>query len=283
LRRPERLDLALRLTLLGLLLRPIGDRPLRPPILLLGAAGLLLPPLLRRPGLWFALALLTGLRVALDWPLADNHAYLLVYWCLAIGLALGGAEAEKDLAASGRVLIGLVFALAVAWKGLLSPDYLDGRFFRLTLLLDPRFESFSRWIGGMSADQLDALRQFLRLHADLGPPATSVPLQPARFVLVAQAVTLWTLAIEAAIAVAFLWPRPAGPGRLRDALLLCFCATTYTVAGIESFGWLLLAMGAAQCDRQRPGWLVGYALVFALLLLSRETPWSALQPLAGSG
>jgi hypothetical protein len=280
LQRPDPLALALRLTLLGLLLRPVGGWALRPLILLIAAAGLAIPPLLQRSSLWLALAALTGLRVALDWPLADNHAYLLAYWCLAIGLALGARDAGPELAPSSRVLIGLVFALAVLWKGLLSPDYLDGRFFRLTLILDPRFESFTRLAGGLGVEQLDALRGFLRVHADLDPPALPPPPQPGRFVAVAQAVTLWTLAIEAAIAVAFLWPRAGAVRRARDALLLCFCATTYTIAGIESFGWLLLAMGAAQCERQRAATLGGYALVFALLLLSRELPWSRLAQLA---
>jgi hypothetical protein len=38
---------------------------------------------------------------------------------------------------SGRVLIGLVFTLAVCEA--ISPDYLDGRFFRVTLVTDERF------------------------------------------------------------------------------------------------------------------------------------------------
>ncbi len=64
-------DLALRLTLLDLLLRPIGDWTLRPFILSLASLGLLLPHQQRRLGLWLALTFLTGLRVVLDWPLAD--------------------------------------------------------------------------------------------------------------------------------------------------------------------------------------------------------------------
>ena len=52
------MDLVLRLTLLDLLLRPVGDWILRFPILGLAAAGLLFPALLRRVELWAALALL---------------------------------------------------------------------------------------------------------------------------------------------------------------------------------------------------------------------------------
>ena len=34
-------------------------------------------------------ALLAAARIVAVWPLSDNHIYLLAYWCLAIGLALG--------------------------------------------------------------------------------------------------------------------------------------------------------------------------------------------------
>src|SRR5262245_12670495 len=70
LEESDGVGLALRLTLLTLLLRHIGTGVVRPLILGLAVLGLLLPGCLRRPGLWVALTLLTGLRVALDWSLA---------------------------------------------------------------------------------------------------------------------------------------------------------------------------------------------------------------------
>ena len=118
-------DLALRLTLLDLLLNPIGDWTLRPFILASAAAGLLLPGALRKPGLWWLLTLLTGLRALLDWPLPDNHSYLLCYWCLAISLSLVVKDTDEFLAHNGRWLIGLVFAFATLWKLWLSPDFME--------------------------------------------------------------------------------------------------------------------------------------------------------------
>ena len=87
LRDMDALSRALRLTLLGLLLLPIGGPVLKLPITALCGAGLLVPGLIRRSGFWWLLAALTGWRVTMDWPLADNHAYLLVYWCLAAALS----------------------------------------------------------------------------------------------------------------------------------------------------------------------------------------------------
>ena len=89
------------------------------------------------PLLWLGLASLTGIRVIADWPLSDNHAYLLSYWCLACGLAGLSDNPQRYLARNARWLIGLAFAWALLWKLLLSGDYSNGVFFRVTMLTDP--------------------------------------------------------------------------------------------------------------------------------------------------
>jgi hypothetical protein len=268
--------LSLRLVLLGLLLRPVGDWSVRPFVLLLAAVGLLMPRQLPRPYLWFSLAFLTGLRVVLDWPLSDNHAYLLCYWCLAIALALVSADARSSLAANGRLLIGAVFALAVFWK-LVSPDYLDGVFFRVTLVLDDRFEGFARLAGGLSAESLQQLRDLVTQHVD-DPCASGITaiVPSPRFVALAWLATYGTLLLEAAVALAFLWPLDRGPSRLRDGLLLAFCVTTYAVATVEGFGWLLVSMGLVQAAPDRARTRLFYVATFALILLYREVPWADL-------
>ena len=273
------MSLALRLTLLSLLLRPIGAGGLRPALLVLAGAGLVLPGALRRPALWLALAALTGWRVIADWPLADNHAYLLSYWCLAIGLALLAPEPRAALAWNGRALLGLAFALATLWK-LLSPDYLDGRFFRVTLIEDPRLAPFATHVGGLDPELLAERRAYLGMHRD-GPilPEGDAPDEPPRFRAVARAATFGTFGLEAAVAVAFLAPL----GRrswLRHALLLGFCAVTYAIAPVVSFGWLLLAMGVAQCGPDQRRIRLAYLAVFALLLLYLHAPWAPPPPRA---
>jgi hypothetical protein len=271
------IDLALRLTLLDLLLRPIGDFALRPFILSLAAAGLLLPGWGRGRSLWLLLSALTALRVILDWPLADNHAYLLAYWCLAVFLSLSVADTERTLALNGRMLIGLTFAFAALWKVVLSPDYLDGTFFHVTLLDDPRFEGFARIAGAATPEQLKAWRDILGTHID-GPAivAGEIPSHTPRLVGLAQVVTLWTAAIELALAVVFLWPLGRGPSRLRDPVLLLFCASSYAVATVEGFAWLLLAMGVAQCHPAQSRMRWAYTATFALILFYREVPWAEL-------
>jgi hypothetical protein len=257
----DAVDLALRLTLLDLLLRPIGAGALRPLSLALAATGLLLPGLLRAPALWLALAATTGLRVAVDWPLGDNHAWLLFYWCLAVVLGLVARAPRAVLAANARWLIGLAFLFATLWKVALSPDFLDGTFFRVTLVGDSRLEHAARLATGLAPDELAALRAQVAGRAD--PEAEPLPV-PARLAHAAGLATAWTVAIEGATALAFLLPVGAAAA-LRDPLLLLFCATTYAVAPVQGFGWLLLAMGVAQSPPRR-AWRLAYLGVFALIL-----------------
>ena len=276
----DRVDLVLRLTLLDLLWRPIGNWALRPVILLLAAIGLVFPNQLRRPGLWAMLTVLTGLRVVLDWPLPDNHAYLLCYWCLAISLVLVSRDPQACLAINGRVLIGGVFAFATLWKLVLSSDYLDGGFFCVMLLTDPRFEGFTQLFGGLAVDDLEAFRAFLAQHVD-GPlfDRQALPQLPGRFVQLAQLATWWTLVLESSIAVTFLrpWRHRLSPlVSLRDIFLILFCLTTYAVAPVEGFGWLLVAMGLAQSEAETPWLRFGYLATFATILCYREIPWAGL-------
>ncbi|MBI3800620.1 MAG: hypothetical protein HY268_27035 [Deltaproteobacteria bacterium] len=266
-------NLALRLTLLEILLRPIGNWFLQPIFLGIAALGVALPRQIRWLPLWIALFVLAALRVLLNWPMADNHAYLLCYWCLAVSLALVSRDPPLCLALNGRLLIGWAFAFATLWK-VLSPDYLDGRFFRVTLLTDQRLAGFVQLVGGLTPDVLESLREVLTQHVD-GQAFTvlTTPAEPTRFLWLAHGMTWWTVILEGAIAVAFLWFVNQGISKVRDVLLITFCVTTYAVTPVEGFGWLLIAMGVAQCDPARRKTRLGYLAVFGLILFYREVPW----------
>jgi hypothetical protein len=267
------LDWVLRLTLLLMFLRTPGDWMIRPMVLVLAGAGLVVPSLARRPPLWGGIALLAAAAVVSDWPLADNHSYLLAYWCLAICIALATADPDGALAPNARLLIGLPFALAVLWKLGLSRDYLDGTFFRVTLLDDPRFETFTRMVAGVGPELLEESREVLRQHVDGAVATLAMPALPDRFHRVALALTWWGVAIEGLVALAFLWPGRVARAS-RDALLLTFCVSTYAVASVAGFGWLLTIMGLAQCPPERPRIRFAYVGAFVLILVYAEVPWS---------
>jgi hypothetical protein len=265
---------SLRMTLAALLLRPIGEGVLGLGVLALAVSGLVLPAWLLRSQLWAALTALAAYRVIADWPLPDNHAYLLVYWCLAITLALRTREPRAVLAVNGRLLVGLVFGFAALWKLVLSPDFWGGDFMRFTWIVDERFEGVARLFGGMDARMLDDGRSFLAGAQGSGEALVL----PDAFLTATRLSTLWTVLVEPAVALCFLIP-PARLGLawgwLRDASLLVFCATVYAVAPVEGFAWLLLAMGAAQVPAFRERTRVAYLIVYVLVLAYRELDWTS--------
>lgn len=267
----------LRLTLIVLLLRPMGPWFVRALLLLLATLGLIAPPVLRAPATWLAIALLVDVRILVDWPLPDNHIYLLGYWCLAIALALRDAAPATVLAWSSRVLIGLAFLCAVSWK-VLSPDYLDGRFFRVTLLTDDRFADVVKLAGGLSDADLTENRVYLTPlpeGAELLDPA--VLHEPVGLRWLARVATWGGLALETLVAALCLWPWPGHVvSRYRHGAVVLFCVATYALAPVAGFGWLLLAMGLASCEPHERAWRRAYVAVFLLVLLYAEIPWSAL-------
>jgi hypothetical protein len=254
--------LALRLTLLGLLLRPIGVDWVLVSVCLLAVAGLAVPRLMHQASFWWLLAGLAGIRVVGDWPMADNHAYLMGYWLLAIALSRPD-DAHDTLARNARLLIGLTFAFASLWKVVLSPDYLDGTFFRVSMATDVRLEWFTRLAAGVDSSTLEALRD----HLEAGTALTGAP-ESDRYRFAATLATWWNILINVALAVVFLGPPRVRIGR--NALLILYCAVTYAVATVDGFAWLLISMGVAQTSGRSRTTLAGYLAVFALVLAYRE-------------
>jgi hypothetical protein len=269
-------DPVLTLTAIVLLLRPLDVWWIAPFVLAAACLSLLSRPVRRAPVTWILVALFVGARIVVVWPLSDNHIYLLAYWCLAIGLALSSAAPAATLSASSRWLLGGAFAMAVLWKAVLSPDYVDGRFFRVTLLTDQRFADASLVFGGLSPEQMAQNRAFLDPLPEgaelLAPPPFVEPPRLRAFA----AVTTWGgLILEALIALTCLIPLK----RLdiaRHALLLAFCITTYALAPVAGFGWLIATMGLAQCRPGQRSLLGAYVAVFLVILVYSEVPWAGV-------
>jgi hypothetical protein len=270
-------EIVLRLTAIILLLRPMGHWSVRALTLALAGLAIAIPRLLRTPAVWYALAALVSIRIVVDWPLPDNHVYLLAYWCLAVALSLGASNAGFVISRSSRLLIGFAFLMAFTWKAALSPDYLDGRFFQVTLLTDQRFEDATRLLGGMTAQQIDQSRQYMHPLPEgaelLDEDAFT---EPDAFKRLASVSTWGLLSIEGLIAAACLWPLRGRAVTLRHLLLLLFCVVTYAFAPVAGFGWLLLTMGLALCtpDQRWLRWC--YVGAWCLVLLYHEVPWSIL-------
>lgn len=271
------MGITLRLTAITLLLRPMGPWFVLPMVLAAAALVLISPRVLAMPAVWLGISVAIALRIGDDWPLADNHIYLLAYWTLAIGLSLRRSQVSSTLASTSRWLIGLAFVFAVCWKAFLSPDFLDGRFFRVTLLTDPRFGEAAMLIGGLSAQQLDADRQALTPLPEgaelVDPPAV---IEPPRLRMIAAISTWAILCLETSVAILMLFPPGRLISKLRHAALLTFCGVTYAFAPVAGFGWLLLVMGMAQTGAAQIWLRRAYVAAFLVVLFYSEVPWATL-------
>ena len=270
-------DSVLTLTAIILLLRPLDVWWVAPFVLAAACLALLSRAVRRAPVTWIVVALLVAIRIVAVWPLSDNHIYLLAYWCLAVGLALSGLTPATTLSTSSRWLLGGAFAMAVLWKAALSPDYVDGRFFRVTLLTDERFADASLVFGGLSREQMAQNRAFLKPLPEGAELLTPPPfVEPPRLRAFAAAATWGGLILEGLIALTCLIPVKGRLDGARHALLLVFCLTTYAFAPVAGFGWLIATMGLAQCRPRQTGLRGAYVAVFVLILMYSEIPWGGI-------
>ena len=258
------LDAVLPMTLL-LVLFP-GGSPLHYVAVALAAGSLAIRRVRRLPWTWFTIAgLRAGDHLLEGWFLVDNHHYLLTYWCVAIGFVLLSREPGPVLRTNARLLLGLCFAFATAWK-FLGGEYLDGSFPGYLLLTDPHPSSL---IPGLSIppEVLETNRQALAEQAAAGVSGAAVRLEGVTrgVQTVAVMMGLWTIAIELLIATAFLLPLKGGWRRMGDLALLVFIATTYPLAPVLVFGLLLLVMGFSQTRSPDTSWRLAYLLGYVVL------------------
>ena len=155
-------DAVLTLTAIILLLRPLDVWWLTPFILAAACLSLLLtrrPADARSPGSWWRCWWRRGSP-------SCGRCRTTTSTCSPTGVWRSGWRCRvprpaTTLATSSRWLLGAAFAMAVLWKAVLSPDYVDGRFFRVTLLTDERFADAALLFGGLSAEQMIENRKFL--------------------------------------------------------------------------------------------------------------------------
>ena len=264
------LDLLTLLTVVLLLLSPVHVWYLQTPLVMLCILGIAYRPLLRKTPFWYVITTLWGTTIYFNWASADNHKYLIGYWCLALCCAFTFSKSHQAsaLAITSRLLIGLCMAFATLWK-LHSDTFLDGSFFEFVLLTDSRFQHVTRLVSDLGASSLAdnrELQDLLRYGYLRGIELESVQLAGKSQVAMGAAIfTWWTLLFEAALAVLFLIPDTARTSRIRNLALLLFGATTYAVAPVKGFGWVLMLLGMAQCGPHQRGFRLAYLAVFLLV------------------
>jgi hypothetical protein len=218
-------------------------------VMALAAPGLL-SHWLRRSSVWWAsITIVIFATYWPIWPLVDNHQWLLVYWCLAIACSLTNRVPEVSLALTARLLVGLCFGLAAAWKTL-QPGFRDGSFFEFSLVADHHLRPLGHLMGLISQDQVGDVERGLaeltgcdgaRPYQSYSP---SAGLRTASVVL-----TWWTIGIEAMISLSFLARANRFVILSRHICMLAFLFTTYATTPIRAFSWILVALSVATLPR----------------------------------
>ena len=90
---------------------------------------------------------------------------------------------------------------------------------------------------------------------------------------IATIATWWTLVIETLVAIQFLVPIGWKLGRYRDATLMIFAVTTYAVAPVMGFGWLLMTVGIAQTTRAQGSTRLMYLLTCFVIAAHKYVSW----------
>ncbi len=216
-----------------------------------GAMVVAAPWVAHRWWAWASLLLLAawGTLVTAPWLDLDNHHVLKLYWLAALALTCVAHDPRATLARAARLLIGFVFAFAVLWK-LLTPDFASGEFLTYILSTDRNADRVAAAVGWHDPEVTAENRQVigeLRRHVASAPEPVELTV-PERTQAHARTLSLAALALEAAVALMFLMPLRGRWRLAREATLLTFLATTYSVLPVFGFGGLLAAMGLAQSD-----------------------------------
>ncbi|QDU61306.1 hypothetical protein Pan216_21610 [Planctomycetes bacterium Pan216] len=254
LARIDWLDVITVMTLVLLLFHSPKYWYVRSPVVILAICGVVFPSNRRHPTYWLIMTALLASALFYNWFQSDNHKYLECYWALAMfgAYSLGESDRERVLALNGRWMIALCMSFSVVAK-LISANYVDGSFFEFTLLTDHRFADFASWFGSVPAFELARnreLEQLLTTGYLQGTAPTTVTLHSsARMEWLAWLMTWWTILIEGTIGVLFFFPARSRVAPWRDAILMFFAITTYLVATVKGFGWLLMIMGIAQSEK----------------------------------
>jgi len=278
----EPVDLVIRLTLVMLLL--YSGKQWYEQLLMVGLSlcALVIPSLSREPKYWFLLFAVRAIVVNMyGWPYTDNHHYLMTYWCLALGLALQSGQARKVLAVNGRLMLGLAMLFAVIWKGT-SWEYLDGTMFHFLLYENSRFAELSRMFGDFDRVVGQPGQSATQYMLDLHP---TIQLGDApQLVWMAQIVTWWTIFIESVVACLFLFTKTGSQSLWRHAALQLFIVTTYPIATVITFAWVLIIFALAECPLNMKRTRATYVLLFLILTCFsrgalRETLFGLVQSL----
>jgi hypothetical protein len=220
--------------------------------------------LVRNPWLWTALACISAATTYANWFGQDNHKFLITYWTIACCLSVWSRDTARALALNGRLLVALAFSFALFWK-FFGGELLSGKFFELTFLTDTRFETVAL-MGGVPREDLAHNYDARRLLQMFPSEQTAATLESSsRLPLMAVVMAWLTVLIEGAVAATFWLRFRIADLDIHNWLLMAFCITTYSLAPVLGFGFVLVTMGLAQCNLEQRDSRQGYLWTFLIV------------------
>lgn len=196
---------------------------------------------------WFVITILLAFIYLPEWYSIDNHEYLIIYWSLALAVALYSPTPKETLQKTATLLLGLCFLFATFWK-VITPEFMNGSFFQFLLAGgDYRFDEFSLLISGIDTDMIRGNRSIFHSLKEGNFFDSILQLElPENMYLKAITLTWWTILLEGTIAILFLMNIKKPFSYAKHGALILFITTTYPVANVIAFGFLLICIGISQ-------------------------------------
>ncbi len=273
----DKSDLLCYITLLLLLFYIDDVWYLEQPIRVLCFLGLFFKKARLNIEFWVAIVSIFAASNLIHWYLIDNHMYLMLYWVLTLLISRiifaisQSQESSLDiLAFNGRWLLVCCMSLAVFWK-LFQADYTDGSFFEFTLITDERFKNFASKIGHVDISKL-SYNGYVEQNIFMLKELKHVLSSSLQIEKLAKALTWWTIGIEATIAILFLIPDHPSKRRftmLKHWSLIFFILSTYLIAPVFGFAWLLILMGLACLPQGYGHMRLAYVITLLMTQLYR--------------
>lgn len=239
---------------------------------LLGLACLF-PQLVRREQFWLVVCLTVGSSITLSWQHVSNHTFVLFYWTLALLISCFATDRLWVLARSARWLLGSLFLFAFIFK-LASADFQSGATMRYFLSATLPLGQGAVALTELTRAQLE--QNMAAVERVLSAPGTApvLLLAPPGLGVLADVLTRATQVAEGWLALVFLVPLPARWRWLREASLLTFFLTAYTVLPVAPFATQLAYLGYAftRSDRFRAAFVAAY-FVYQLADLGLGSVW----------
>jgi len=269
------LELVSMLTLILLIFHGFITENFNYPVQLIFIMAVFYRPVLSSSLVWAVIALAASYELMNFWHHAANHKFLTAYWVWALLIAHWCKNEEckkRSLMISARFLIILTMAGACIQK-IMSPSYMDGSFFEISLLTIPSFDFLLQMMGvdpSLPGFTKSALADLRSASTVVTKNTIFIPIDTTLSIF-AMTVTIWNLLIQFVLEI-LCFCRGERLQLLFHWLFLFFIQTTYIAAPFVGFGFLICILCYTISAERFPRTSYLY-LASMLMMVIYQSPW----------